>query len=120
MRVPARARDVEEVVEEHVDEETSAYDSEEDEEQFAPRPNPFAGIKIEVATEVHEDQPEVQDEEEALSVYDSEEDEDPFNNMMMFSQALRNAGDNRPSATADDEDIDAAVFFGDADEIREL
>uniref|UniRef100_D8PQ29 Uncharacterized protein n=1 Tax=Schizophyllum commune (strain H4-8 / FGSC 9210) TaxID=578458 RepID=D8PQ29_SCHCM len=71
----------EEVIEEHVDEEASGYDSEEDEERFAPRPNPFAGIKIEVATEVHEDQTEVhpeQDEEEALSVYDSEEDEDPF------------------------------------------
>lgn len=49
-----------------------------------------------------------------------EEDEDPFNNMMMFSQALRNTGDNRPSAADDDEDMDAAVFFGDADEIREL
>ncbi|KAL1659890.1 hypothetical protein GGF50DRAFT_64369 [Schizophyllum commune] len=73
---------VEEVVEEHVEEDAlSVYDSEEDEEHCAPRPNPFAGIKIEVATEVHEDQadvPDDQDEEEALSVYDSEEDEDPF------------------------------------------
>ncbi|KAI5830851.1 hypothetical protein K523DRAFT_371858 [Schizophyllum commune Tattone D] len=73
---------VEEVVEEHAEEDAlSVYDSEEDEEHFAPRPNPFAGIKIEVATEVHEDQTEApaeQDEEEALSVYDSEEDEDPF------------------------------------------
>ncbi|KAL1761133.1 hypothetical protein FB107DRAFT_201558 [Schizophyllum commune] len=73
---------VEEVVEEHAEEDAlSVYDSEEDEEHFATRPNPFAGIKIEVATEVHEDQadvPDDQDEEEALSVYDSEEDEDPF------------------------------------------
>ncbi|KAL1721613.1 hypothetical protein EV715DRAFT_194282 [Schizophyllum commune] len=71
---------VDEVLEEHVDEEDSAYESEEDEEHFAPRPNPFAGIKIEVATEVHEDQTEApaEQDEEALSVYDSEEDEDPF------------------------------------------
>ena len=51
---------------------------------------------------------------------DDGDEEDPFNNMMVFSQALRNAGDNRPSAADDDEDMDAAVFFGDADEIREL
>ncbi|KAJ2920157.1 hypothetical protein MD484_g351, partial [Candolleomyces efflorescens] len=48
---------------------------------------------------------------------DDGDEEDPFNNMMVFSQALRNAGDNRPSAADDDEDMDAAVFFGDADEI---
>ena len=62
---------------------------------------------------------EVSEDEDAEDDDDGDE-EDPFNNMMVFSQALRNAGDNRPSAADDDEDMDAAVFFGDADEIREL
>lgn len=54
---------------------------------------------------------------------DEEEDEgrDPFANMIAFSQALKNTRDERPGAVAvDDEDMDSAALFGDADEIREL
>ncbi|KAF5333329.1 hypothetical protein D9611_002420 [Ephemerocybe angulata] len=49
-----------------------------------------------------------------------DEDGDPFKGMMAFSQVLKNAGDNRPGAAADDEDMDSAALFGDADEVREL
>lgn len=52
---------------------------------------------------------------------DSDDDvEHPFKHMMAFTQSLKNAGDNRPGAAQDDEDIDSAALFGDADEVRDL
>ena len=53
---------------------------------------------------------------------DDEEDHDnPYAGMLAFSQALKNTSDERPGALAvDDEDMDSAALFGDADEIREL
>ncbi|KAF8076510.1 hypothetical protein FPV67DRAFT_420291 [Lyophyllum atratum] len=50
---------------------------------------------------------------------DSDESDDE-GGMMQFSQVLNNAGDARAGAADDDEDMDTAMFFGDADEIREL
>ncbi|KAG6856342.1 hypothetical protein H0H87_005460 [Tephrocybe sp. NHM501043] len=47
---------------------------------------------------------------------DSEDD----GGMMLFSQVLNNAGDVRAGAADDDEDMDTEMFFGDADEMREL
>ncbi|KAF5387966.1 hypothetical protein D9615_000509 [Tricholomella constricta] len=47
---------------------------------------------------------------------DSEDD----GGMMLFSQILNNAGDTRAGAANDDEDTDTGMFFGDADEMREL
>lgn len=40
--------------------------------------------------------------------------------MMAFSQALNLAGDNRPGAAEDEDEIEGAVLFGDADEVRQL
>ncbi|GLB33920.1 hypothetical protein LshimejAT787_0108040 [Lyophyllum shimeji] len=50
---------------------------------------------------------------------DSDESEDD-GGMMQFSQVLNNAGDARAGAADDDEDADTGMFFGDADETREL
>jgi len=52
-----------------------------------------------------------------LEVSDDSEDD---GGMMQFSQVLNNAGDVRAGAADDDEDMDTGVFFGDADELREL
>lgn len=49
---------------------------------------------------------------------DSEDSED--GGMMQFSQVLNATGDIRAGAADDDEDMDNAMFFGDADEAREL
>lgn len=52
---------------------------------------------------------------------EDDDNQDPFANMMAFSQALKNTRDERPGAVAvDDEDMDSAALFGDADEVREL
>ncbi|OBZ70301.1 hypothetical protein A0H81_09957 [Grifola frondosa] len=40
--------------------------------------------------------------------------------MMQFSQILRSVGEHAAGAAEDDDEIDGAVFFGDADEMREL
>ncbi|KAG5725001.1 hypothetical protein E4T56_gene12468 [Termitomyces sp. T112] len=47
-------------------------------------------------------------------------DEDSDEGMMLFSQVLNNVGDTRAGAADDDEDMDIDMFFGDADERREL
>jgi len=47
-------------------------------------------------------------------------DDSDYGGMMEFSQALTAAGDLRTGAADDDEDTDAAMFFGDADEVKEL
>ncbi|KAH9951646.1 hypothetical protein B0H21DRAFT_818089 [Amylocystis lapponica] len=46
---------------------------------------------------------------------DSEDD-----GLMQFSQMLRSVGEHQAGAVGDDDEIDGAVFFGDADETREL
>ncbi|KAF9055472.1 hypothetical protein BDZ89DRAFT_975920 [Hymenopellis radicata] len=40
--------------------------------------------------------------------------------MMEFSQVLHSAGDTRAGPLDDDDDMEGAVFFGDADEVKEL
>ncbi|KAG6821610.1 hypothetical protein H0H93_000119 [Arthromyces matolae] len=45
---------------------------------------------------------------------------DEDDGMMLFSQVLNNTGDTRAGAVGDDEDMDTDMFFGDADEIKEL
>ncbi|RDB22812.1 hypothetical protein Hypma_010065 [Hypsizygus marmoreus] len=47
-------------------------------------------------------------------------DDEDEGGMMAFSQVLNAAGDFRAGAADDDEDMDNAIFFGDADEVREL
>ncbi|KAI9001080.1 hypothetical protein BD414DRAFT_526393 [Trametes punicea] len=47
----------------------------------------------------------------------NEEEEDA---MVLFSQILRSVGDHPPGIAEDEDEIEGAVFFGDADEIREL
>jgi len=51
---------------------------------------------------------------------DGNEDDYEGGGMMEFSQVLNAAGDFRAGAANDDEDMDGTVFFGDADETREL
>ncbi|KAJ3789492.1 hypothetical protein GGU10DRAFT_404175 [Lentinula aff. detonsa] len=58
-----------------------------------------------------------------LPVYDIEDgdmDDADHGGMMEFSQVLNAAGDVRAGALDDDEDMEGAIFFGDADEVREL
>lgn len=47
-------------------------------------------------------------------------DDEDEGEMVLFSQLLRSVGDHPPGIAEDDDDIDGAVFFGDADEMREL
>jgi len=51
---------------------------------------------------------------------DAEPDNDDYGGMMEFSQVLNAAGDERARAVDDDQDMEGDVFFGDADEYREL
>lgn len=46
--------------------------------------------------------------------------DDEDDGMVLFSQTLRSVGDHPPGIAEDDDEIDGAVFFGDADEMREL
>ncbi|KIK68041.1 hypothetical protein GYMLUDRAFT_36859 [Collybiopsis luxurians FD-317 M1] len=62
-----------------------------------------------------------------VPLYDEDEstpdrgtDDIDYGGMMEFSQVLNAAGDVRAGAVDDDEDMEGAVFFGDADEVREL
>ncbi|TRM67697.1 hypothetical protein BD626DRAFT_479557 [Schizophyllum amplum] len=51
---------------------------------------------------------------------DEDDDMDDGGGMMALSQALHAAGDLPGTAAEDDEDMDGSIFFGDADEVREL
>ncbi|KAJ7638923.1 hypothetical protein FB45DRAFT_416523 [Roridomyces roridus] len=51
---------------------------------------------------------------------DVEEDESDNGGMMAFSQAMNGFTHLPAGAADDDDDMDGAVFFGDADEVREL
>lgn len=53
-------------------------------------------------------------------VYYMDDDDEDGGGMMEFSQVLNSAGDVRAGALYDDDDMDGAVFFGDADEVKEL
>lgn len=48
------------------------------------------------------------------------EDSDDDDGLMEFSQVLNYAGEHRAGLVDDDDEIDGAVFFGDADEAREF
>ncbi|KAK0191101.1 hypothetical protein F5146DRAFT_1047097 [Armillaria mellea] len=50
----------------------------------------------------------------------SGDDDDDGWGMMEFSQVLNAVGDSRAGAIDEDEGMDGAVFFGDADEVKEL
>ena len=50
----------------------------------------------------------------------AEGSDDEDGGMVLFSQILRSVGDHPPGIAEDDDEIDGAVFFGDADETREL
>lgn len=59
--------------------------------------------------------------EEAPKLYTMDsDDDDTFGGMIAFSQALKNAGDNRTGATNDEDEMDGSALFADADENREL
>ena len=45
---------------------------------------------------------------------------DDEGDMVLFSQIIRSVGDHPPGIADDEDEIDGAVFFGDADETREL
>ena len=63
---------------------------------------------------------ELQEDEEPIEISDGDSDSDEISGMMEFSQVLRSVGDSRAGAANDDEDMDGSVFFGDADEFKEL
>ena len=50
----------------------------------------------------------------------AEGSDDEDGGMVLFSQILRSVGDHPPGIAEDDDEIEGAVFFGDADEMREL
>ncbi|THV08451.1 hypothetical protein K435DRAFT_11492 [Dendrothele bispora CBS 962.96] len=51
---------------------------------------------------------------------DSELDNDEYGGMMEFSHVLNATGDERARPVDDDQDMEGEVFFGDADEFKEL
>jgi hypothetical protein len=55
-----------------------------------------------------------------LETMDDSDDDSEMGGMMAFSQALNLAGDSRPGAVEDDDEMEGAVLFGDADETRQL
>lgn len=54
-----------------------------------------------------------------VPLFDDDSEEEDNGGMIEFSQVL-NSGDLRAGALDDDDDMEGAVFFGDADEVREL
>jgi hypothetical protein len=54
------------------------------------------------------------------SFFEDSDDSDDGGGMMEFSQVLSATGEFRAGAVDDDEDVDTSMFFGDADEAREL
>jgi hypothetical protein len=54
-----------------------------------------------------------------VPLFEAEDEDEAEANLMEFSQVLNSRGDFQPGADDDDE-MDGAVFFGDADEAREL
>ncbi|KAJ3568608.1 hypothetical protein NP233_g5601 [Leucocoprinus birnbaumii] len=76
--------------------------------------------------DIHQDdaQPPIQNPvtnpwDELETIEDSDDDSE-MGGMMAFSQALNLAGDSRPGAAGDDDEMEGAVLFGDADEARQL
>ncbi|KAF5363927.1 hypothetical protein D9756_000477 [Leucocoprinus leucothites] len=55
-----------------------------------------------------------------LETMESSDDDSEVGGMMAFSQALNLAGDSRPGAVEDDDEMEGTVLFGDADEVRQL
>ena len=55
-----------------------------------------------------------------LDTKEVSDDDSEMGGMMAFSQVLNMAGDTRPGAVEDEDDIGGAVLFGDADEARQL
>ena len=51
---------------------------------------------------------------------EEDDDDDDNGGMMQFSQVLNNTGEYRAGAIDEDEDMEGAVLFGDADEYKEL
>ncbi|KXN86425.1 hypothetical protein AN958_10287 [Leucoagaricus sp. SymC.cos] len=55
-----------------------------------------------------------------LEITDDSDNDSEMRGMMAFSQALNMAGDSRPGAVEDDDEMEGVVLFGDADEARQL
>ncbi|KAH9943498.1 uncharacterized protein BXZ73DRAFT_40044 [Epithele typhae] len=55
-----------------------------------------------------------------VPLFGEEPSDEEEGDMVLFSQILRSAGEHPPGIAEDDDEIDGAVFFGDADEMREL
>jgi len=55
-----------------------------------------------------------------LETMEDTDDDSEVGGMMAFSQAINLAGDNRPGAAEDEDEMEGAVLFGDADEARQL
>ncbi|KAG7449080.1 uncharacterized protein BT62DRAFT_1073612 [Guyanagaster necrorhizus] len=83
-------------------EKTPLFLPDEHERERRETPAPFPGKYTSVAPPSHGD------------------DDDDGWGMMEFSQVLNAVGDSRAGAIDEDEDMDGAVFFGDADEVKEL
>ncbi|KAK0468205.1 uncharacterized protein EV420DRAFT_1743126 [Desarmillaria tabescens] len=84
-------------------EKTPLFLPDEYERERSETPAPFPGRYTSVAPPIHGD-----------------DDDDDGWGMMEFSQILNAVGDSRAGAIDEDEDMDGAVFFGDADEVKEL
>ncbi|KAK0206402.1 hypothetical protein DFS33DRAFT_1381508 [Desarmillaria ectypa] len=84
-------------------EKTPLFLPDEYEHERSETPAPFPGRYTSVAPSNHGD-----------------DDDDDGWGMIEFSQILNAVGDSRAGAIDEDEDMDGAVFFGDADEIKEL
>ncbi|PBL02392.1 hypothetical protein ARMGADRAFT_1057824 [Armillaria gallica] len=83
-------------------EKTPLFLPDEYERERSETPAPFPGRYTSMAPPIHGD------------------DDDDGWGMMEFSQVLNAVGDSRAGAIDEDEDMDGAVFFGDADEVKEL
>lgn len=57
---------------------------------------------------------------DGLETMEVSDDDSEMGGMMAFSQALNIAGDTRPGAVEDEDEMEGAVLFGDADEARQL
>jgi hypothetical protein len=55
-----------------------------------------------------------------VEMWDDNDSDTENGGMMAFSQALNMAGDSRPGAMEDDNEMEGVVLFSDADEVRQL
>lgn len=80
---------------------------------------PRAESPLFLADDMEEENP-ISNTQNDLELMDDSDDDSEGGGMMAFSQALNLAGDNRPGAVEDEQEMEGAVLFGDADEARQL